>query len=231
MDPVLADYARNVPDARESEVLSLYATIINKWEPTFLFKVLTNLDITLSYECYYPADLLSSGWGAVNFYFFHTVIGWTFRKNRYLSWPLMVAYYVSVLYVNTPDFFHFLTTLLGIKCSFSPLWAEVVVNIFNLSPKLGRIATMPQHWVGEQTQSLVSIRNVAFWTLIGIQLWMLWRCCYNVDVIIHEELSWCCWGIICCVVCDRYKAAMIEDVPRIFEAVFQCTLEVSISYY
>ena len=27
---VLADYARNVPDARESEVLSLYATIINK---------------------------------------------------------------------------------------------------------------------------------------------------------------------------------------------------------
>jgi hypothetical protein len=25
----------------------------------------------------------------------------------------------------------------------------------------------------------------------------------------------------------RYKAAMIEDVPRIFEAVFQCTLEVS----
>lgn len=25
----------------------------------------------------------------------------------------------------------------------------------------------------------------------------------------------------------RYKGAMIEDVPRIFEAVFQCTLEVS----
>lgn len=32
MDPVLADYARNVPDARESEVLSLYATIINKYK-------------------------------------------------------------------------------------------------------------------------------------------------------------------------------------------------------
>jgi exportin-1 len=30
MEPVLADYSRNVPDARESEVLSLYATIINK---------------------------------------------------------------------------------------------------------------------------------------------------------------------------------------------------------
>lgn len=30
MDPVLGDYARNVPDARESEVLSLFATIINK---------------------------------------------------------------------------------------------------------------------------------------------------------------------------------------------------------
>jgi hypothetical protein len=28
MDPVLKDYARNVPDARESEVLSLFATII-----------------------------------------------------------------------------------------------------------------------------------------------------------------------------------------------------------
>ncbi|KAL8233051.1 hypothetical protein R6Q57_002829 [Mikania cordata] len=30
MDPVLGDYARNLPDARESEVLSLFATIINK---------------------------------------------------------------------------------------------------------------------------------------------------------------------------------------------------------
>jgi exportin-1 len=30
MEPVLADYSRNVPDARESEVLSLYATIINQ---------------------------------------------------------------------------------------------------------------------------------------------------------------------------------------------------------
>ncbi|XP_078175764.1 protein EXPORTIN 1A-like [Carex rostrata] len=32
MEPVLADYSRNVPDARESEVLSLYATIINKYK-------------------------------------------------------------------------------------------------------------------------------------------------------------------------------------------------------
>lgn len=31
MDPVLGDYGRNVPDARESEVLSLFATIINKY--------------------------------------------------------------------------------------------------------------------------------------------------------------------------------------------------------
>ncbi|KAI5082300.1 hypothetical protein GOP47_0002043 [Adiantum capillus-veneris] len=30
MEPILADYTRNVSDARESEVLSLYATIINK---------------------------------------------------------------------------------------------------------------------------------------------------------------------------------------------------------
>ncbi|GLJ31785.1 hypothetical protein SUGI_0639370 [Cryptomeria japonica] len=32
MDSVLGDYARNVPDARESEVLSLFATIINKYK-------------------------------------------------------------------------------------------------------------------------------------------------------------------------------------------------------
>ena len=31
MDPILGDYARNVPDARESKVLSLFATIINKY--------------------------------------------------------------------------------------------------------------------------------------------------------------------------------------------------------
>ncbi|GAV70516.1 IBN_N domain-containing protein/Xpo1 domain-containing protein/CRM1_C domain-containing protein [Cephalotus follicularis] len=32
MNPVLGDYARNLPDARESEVLSLFATIINKYK-------------------------------------------------------------------------------------------------------------------------------------------------------------------------------------------------------
>ncbi|KAG2375540.1 Protein EXPORTIN [Vigna angularis] len=32
MDPVLGDYARNVPDARESEVLSLFATVVNKYK-------------------------------------------------------------------------------------------------------------------------------------------------------------------------------------------------------
>ncbi|KAK2371928.1 protein EXPORTIN 1A [Trifolium repens] len=36
MDPVLGDYARNVPDARESEVLSLFATIINKYKATMI---------------------------------------------------------------------------------------------------------------------------------------------------------------------------------------------------
>jgi len=36
MDPVLGDYARNVPDARESEVLSLFATIINKYKGEML---------------------------------------------------------------------------------------------------------------------------------------------------------------------------------------------------
>lgn len=37
MDPVLGDYARNVPDARESEVLSLFATIVNKYASVTLF--------------------------------------------------------------------------------------------------------------------------------------------------------------------------------------------------
>ena len=37
MDPVLGDYARNLPDARESEVLSLFATIINKYAFLFCF--------------------------------------------------------------------------------------------------------------------------------------------------------------------------------------------------
>lgn len=32
MDPILGDYARNVPDARESEVLSLFATILNMYK-------------------------------------------------------------------------------------------------------------------------------------------------------------------------------------------------------
>ncbi|GAB2293891.1 Exportin-1 [Dionaea muscipula] len=36
MDPVLGDYARNVPDARESEVLSLFATIINKYKAAMI---------------------------------------------------------------------------------------------------------------------------------------------------------------------------------------------------
>ncbi|KAE9612844.1 putative CRM1 domain-containing protein [Lupinus albus] len=35
-DPVLGDYARNVTDARESEVLSLFATIVNKYKSTMV---------------------------------------------------------------------------------------------------------------------------------------------------------------------------------------------------
>ncbi|CAL0311372.1 unnamed protein product [Lupinus luteus] len=35
-DPVLGDYARNVTDARESEVLSLFATIVNKYKATMV---------------------------------------------------------------------------------------------------------------------------------------------------------------------------------------------------
>eukprot|EP00252_Welwitschia_mirabilis_P021498 TRINITY_DN552_c0_g1_i7.p1 TRINITY_DN552_c0_g1~~TRINITY_DN552_c0_g1_i7.p1 ORF type:complete len:1076 (+),score=191.44 TRINITY_DN552_c0_g1_i7:303-3530(+) len=40
MDPILGDYARNVPDARESEVLSLFATIINKYKAAMMDDVL-----------------------------------------------------------------------------------------------------------------------------------------------------------------------------------------------
>ncbi|KAH1219844.1 Protein EXPORTIN 1A [Glycine max] len=36
MDPVLGDYSRNVPDARESEVLSLFATIVNKYKAAMI---------------------------------------------------------------------------------------------------------------------------------------------------------------------------------------------------
>ncbi|KAK9095683.1 hypothetical protein Scep_027152 [Stephania cephalantha] len=36
MDPVLGDYGRNLPDARESEVLSLFATIINKYKSVMI---------------------------------------------------------------------------------------------------------------------------------------------------------------------------------------------------
>ena len=36
MDIVLGDYAKNVPDARESEVLSLFATIINKYKASMI---------------------------------------------------------------------------------------------------------------------------------------------------------------------------------------------------
>ncbi|KAL0709626.1 hypothetical protein Bca4012_016604 [Brassica carinata] len=44
MEYVLADYARNVPDARESEVLSLFATIINKYASNCLMYKATMLD-------------------------------------------------------------------------------------------------------------------------------------------------------------------------------------------
>jgi len=55
MDPVLGDYARNVPDARESEVLTLFATIINKYVSFYLFLLVDLLsfntrDSTLYYS-------------------------------------------------------------------------------------------------------------------------------------------------------------------------------------
>lgn len=45
MESVLGDYARNVPDARESEVLSLFATIINKYASYSLMPALVFKDV------------------------------------------------------------------------------------------------------------------------------------------------------------------------------------------
>ena len=45
MEYVLADYARNVPDARESEVLSLFATIINKYVSYWLMCAVVIKDV------------------------------------------------------------------------------------------------------------------------------------------------------------------------------------------
>ena len=53
MDPVLGDYARNLPDARESEVLSLFATIINKYVPlhTVFHLLIINQQLVESFRC------------------------------------------------------------------------------------------------------------------------------------------------------------------------------------
>eukprot|EP00252_Welwitschia_mirabilis_P021495 TRINITY_DN552_c0_g1_i3.p1 TRINITY_DN552_c0_g1~~TRINITY_DN552_c0_g1_i3.p1 ORF type:complete len:860 (+),score=155.81 TRINITY_DN552_c0_g1_i3:174-2582(+) len=51
MDPILGDYARNVPDARESEVLSLFATIINKYKAAMLD------DVTHIFEAVFACTL------------------------------------------------------------------------------------------------------------------------------------------------------------------------------
>lgn len=47
MESVLGDYARNVPDARESEVLSLFATIINKYDSYLLMCAIVLGDVYL----------------------------------------------------------------------------------------------------------------------------------------------------------------------------------------
>jgi len=39
LDPILGDYSRNVPDARDSEVLSLFATIVNKLQASMLDEI------------------------------------------------------------------------------------------------------------------------------------------------------------------------------------------------
>lgn len=59
LDPVLGDYARNLPDARESEVLSLFATIINKYAILFSLSSIMLL-LFLRYRLLLPT-LFSSG--------------------------------------------------------------------------------------------------------------------------------------------------------------------------
>jgi hypothetical protein len=68
MDPVLGDYARNVPDARESEVLSLFATIINKYA------------CSLFILCHGRMFFLSvMSWSHVKFFYFQTKLYLTIK--------------------------------------------------------------------------------------------------------------------------------------------------------
>ena len=53
MDPVLGDYARNVPDARDAEVLSLFAAIINKVEGAMIEEVPKIFEARLSRFTHY----------------------------------------------------------------------------------------------------------------------------------------------------------------------------------
>lgn len=57
MDPVLGDYARNLPDARESEVLSLFATIINKYVNSHIF--LTSFSVCFRLQVCHNSGVLS----------------------------------------------------------------------------------------------------------------------------------------------------------------------------
>lgn len=71
MESVLGDYARNVPDARESEVLSLFATIINKYDsystwgclPSASFWMFTMLQ-DFYFDCFSQVQGNNVGWCA-----------------------------------------------------------------------------------------------------------------------------------------------------------------------
>ncbi|KAJ4850267.1 hypothetical protein Tsubulata_015872 [Turnera subulata] len=64
----------------------------------------------------------------------------------------------------------------------------------------------------------IGLKSSSYLLLLGtMKIYLLNRTCFITN---HFLL------IIFCF--ERYKAAMIEDVPRIFEAVFQCTLEANI---
>lgn len=134
MEPVLLDYARNLPDARESEVLSLFATIINKYVDLLLYQLIL-----------------------------------CFKKKKK---TILLSYLMSMGVRNT--FCYIIYSYLLVELEIICCWFSVALS----------------NYIEHQFALFIICFHNFFW-----------------------------W---------RYKNTMIEDVPRIFEAVFQCTLEVRI---
>lgn len=87
-------------------------------------------------------------------------------------------------------------------------------------------------------QQLLTSMLLSFFPSFPLFCWLVYRC-FEIQILYVYVLflpqgravlfailimNNCMWHSLS----PRYKAAMIEDVPRIFEAVFQCTLEVTV---